>query len=190
MYSSSFLRPACLLGTALFVASGCIPSSAPAPEAVPAPPPAPAVVEAPAPAPAEPGQASLHFDSRPVEEMNASVSMTPLPDGTGFQLSGTYGLKATLVRGATDQWVLQGTIEFPTGGYALGEPSLMPMGDVIVNGNEDVQLRQSTTHVLLQIPIQVPAADAVVTQALESAPINTVITAPHDAVFMVLLVSG
>jgi hypothetical protein len=125
-----------------------------------------------------------------MEEMNAPVTMTPLPDGTGFQLSGVYNLKATLVRGAADQWVLQGTLQFPTGGFVLGEPSLMDMGDVVIQDNSDVRLRKSTSHVLLQIPIQLPAAGAVVTQAVEEVKLNTTVTAPHAAEFMVLLVSG
>ncbi len=191
----NFSLAICVAGASMLLMPGCLPSGAPEPApapAAPVPTPTPAATPAPA-APAQapaPGQASLHFDSRPVEDMNAPVTMTPLPDGTGFQLVGAYDLKATLVRGAADQWVLQGTLQFPTGGFAVGEPSLMAMGDVVIHGNEDVKLQESTSHVLLQIPIQLPAAGAAVTQAVEEVKLNTTVAAPHAAEFMVLLVSG
>lgn len=185
------LLQTCVSAVALLAVSGCLPSAAPAPEA----PAAPKAAETPAPAtppaaPAEPGRATLHIDKRPIEEMNASATMKALPDGTGYHLSGTYGLNATLVRGVEGHWILDGTLEFPTGGYHVDEPSLMPMGDVVFGGPGNVELREATTHVMLQIPVQLPAPDAVVSQAAEVVHIKADLEASHNAQFMVLMVSG
>jgi len=94
----------------------------------------------------------------------------------GYTVSGPFNLDGTIIKDSeTDTtWMLDATLTFPTGGYAVGEPRVM-------------STRSMPEQVNITIPVTSPPAGAMVTQALVTVPIQTEITGMNGAQFRVFV---
>jgi hypothetical protein len=155
-----------------------VPPTQPVREPAPKPPAPPATGENPQ-AP-EPGKKETHaadifmptLEETQDEGFSIGVQLWPAEKGKGFDVSGSMGLSGTieLVEGAEENWVFKGSITFPTGGYTLGEPFLVPLG---------------AERMVINLPITLPNPSAMVTQAQETRPFEYRFNAPEHVFFQV-----
>lgn len=179
----------------LSLAAGCLPSApTPAPAATPATPPAQTAAQA--AQPTEPPasepvvkRSSLTIDTTGLGGVDVEVATESLENGQGFRVTGSFGLDATITRVAGENWAFAGTLEFPTGGYEVGEPFTIPLTDVRP-GKDGVRVIPSDVQVMVQLPVRIPPQGAVVTQAVETKSFSFSFEAPAHSRFIVSMISG
>lgn len=95
---------------------------------------------------------------------NIQIQIQPQENGD-FQLVGSLGLNATL-HFEEDLWNLEGTVTFPTTGFALGEPYLLPLESRYFGGateethKPEEDSEDSRPLALLNIPVIWPNAES------------------------------
>lgn len=144
---------------------------------------APALVVRPA---GETGKPALGLSFGDVASSNAMVQAAKLPDGS-YSIKGSYGLEGTLKTAGPNLWKLDAKFSFPTGGYRVGEPYVTAFGESLDNPETD--LLGYTGLIMINIPLQLPPKDAMLTQAVQEVPISLDIHAGPDANFTVVLAS-
>lgn len=94
----------------------------------------------------------------------------------GYTLSGPFSLDGTIIKDSESDttWMLDATLTFPTGGYTVGEPRI-------------ISTRSLPEQVNITIPVTSPPADAMVTQALVTVPVQKEIAGTNGAQFRVFV---
>ena len=179
----------CAALAGLAAVTGCIPT---APEAAKPAPSAPAAAIPAANTPpavttrtvSEEGKVHsvlmVNTDARP----NASIEVSPLPDGKGYALKGTFNLSGTLTPAAPGKWLLKAEYRMAEADFAAGAPMVTTLNEVSP-GAGGVTVTENRQVVLIDLPVSPPAAAAPAGTPLRRVPVEAGLSASGDAVFNV-----
>ena len=168
--------------------SGCIPS-APEPEKAAAPAASPAPAEGKPPVTThtvvEEGKAHSELAVNPDTRPNASIEVSPLPDGKGYSLRGTFNLSGTITPAGPGKWLLKAEYRVAEADFSAGTPMITALGEVGPGAGGDVAVTQNPQMVLVDLPVSPPSAPAPEGAALRRVPVEAEIAAPDHAAFNV-----
>lgn len=180
----------CLALAALAVGgAGCVPT---APEAATPAPGLPAAATPPADIPPvvatrtveEEGKVHSELTVNPDARPNASIEVSPLPDGKGYAIRGTFNLSGTLTPAEPGKWLLKAEYRVAEADFAAGVPMVSILNEV-GPGAGGVSVSQNQQMIMVDLPVSPPAAPAPADTPLRRVPVEAEITAPGDAVFNV-----
>ena len=107
---------------------------------------------------------------------HTDIPLTALSGRYGYAFEGPLGLRGTITKASLEdaEWVVEGSFQFPTGGYTLLAP--------------EVEVAESLPEqVFLRFNVLTPGPNTIVTQALEEKPFSHRLAASNEAAFTVTL---
>ncbi len=137
------------------------------------------------------GVSQMQMDMAGSVGVNVEVAVTPMEGAAGFSISGSYGLEGNIARPDpnAERWQLTGSFTFPTSGFAVGKPLVIPIQTMLLAPGK-ARLEGGTNEFLIQIPVSLPQTQAGLSQEEVNVPVATTIFADKDAKFTVTLADG
>jgi len=138
-----------------------------------------------------PGQAQIVAPLDTLGGSNVGVRISPMKEGAGFDVEGSLGLVATLIRPnpEVDEWVLDGHFSFPTSGFSVGESFASPLTDINIT-DKGAEMTASTEMVIITIPVRRPEVGAVLEKKSDKTPVHIKVPGGKSARFTIVLMSG
>ncbi len=113
---------------------------------------------------------------------NFSVELSPLPEGKGYAIRGTFNLLGHLTPAGEGKWRLKAEYRMAEADFRAGEPVISSVNNVFP-GADGVVVAEDALLVMVDLPVHPPASRAPEGTELHVIPVEAVIDAPKSAQF-------